>query len=145
MKLHTYLNFEGKTEEAFRFYEKALGGTLTDIVRFKDMPMDGVEIPKGDQGKVMHVGLQLGNDQMIMGTDVLESLGQKLVVGNNAHISVHPESKEAADRIFKALSDGGSVAQPMADAPWGDYFGMFKDKYGVQWMVNHSPSDGTSD
>jgi PhnB protein len=143
MKLHTYLNFAGRTEEAFRFYAKAFGGSLTSIVRFRDMPVEGVEIPQADQDKVMHVGLQIGDD-LIMGTDTLESLGQKLVVGNNSAISIHPDTKEEADRLFGALSDGGQVTQPMVDAPWGDYFGMFTDKFGIQWMVNYSDVKGST-
>ncbi|MBI5410185.1 MAG: VOC family protein [Nitrospirae bacterium] len=138
MKLNTYLNFAGNTEEAFKFYESVFGGELTPIVRFKDMPMEGVKIPKEEENKVMHVGLPVGKDQMLMGTDTLESLGQKLIVGNNTYISIHPESKEEADRIFKALSAGGTVEMPMADQVWGDYFGSFKDKFGVQWMVNYT-------
>ena len=145
MKLNTYLNFAGNTEEAFKFYEKALGGELTQIVRFKDMPMEGVEIPKADEDKIMHVGLKIGAGDMLMGTDTLESLGQQLVVGNNAHLSLHPDSKEEANRVFKALSDGGTVEMPMADAPWGDYFGMFQDKFGVRWMVNFArPEPGST-
>jgi len=135
-RLHTYLNFAGNTEEAFPFYQAALGGELTPIVRFKDMPVEGVRIPGADQSKVMHVGLRIGPEHMLMGTDVLESLGQGLVVGNNTHISIHPDSKEEADRIFHALSADGTIEMPMADQPWGDYYGSFKDKFGVQWMVN---------
>jgi len=86
----------------------------------------------------MHVGLRIGPEHMLMGTDVLESLGQGLVVGNNTHISIHPDSKEEADRIFHALSAGGTIEMPMADQPWGDYYGSFKDKFGVQWMVNYA-------
>jgi PhnB protein len=136
-KLNTYLNFAGNTEEAFNFYKSVFGGELTPIVRFKDMPMEGMNIPKEDENKVMHVGLPIG-DQMLMGTDILESLGQKLVIGNNTYISIHPDSKEEADRIFNALSAGGKVEMAMADQPWGDYYGSFKDKFGVQWMVNYS-------
>lgn len=141
MKLHTYLNFRGNTEEAFRFYEKALGGKLSEVVRFKDMPMEGVDLPEGDQHKVMHVALELPDGERLMGSDSLESMGHTLEVGNNTSISVHPDSKAEADRIFEALSAGGDVAMPMADAPWGDYFGMFTDKFGVQWMINHAPPD----
>src|SRR4030065_2716435 len=108
-RLHTYLNFAGNTEEAFPFYQAALGGELTPSVRFKDMPVEGVRIPGADQSKVMHVGLRIGPEHMLMGTDVLESLGQGLVVGNNTHISIHPDSKEEADRIFHALSAGGTI------------------------------------
>ena len=138
IKLHTYLNFAGNAEEALRFYERALRGELTPIVRFKYMPIEGVELPEEDQGKVMHVGLRVEGDQMIMASDTLESLGQKLVVGNNAYISLHPDSKEEADRLFAVLSEGGAVEMPMADQVWGDYFGSFKDKFGVQWMINYA-------
>lgn len=136
-KFNVYLNFAGNTEEAFKFYQSVFGGKLTPVVRFKDMPMEGVKIPPADETKVMHVGLPVGNDQMLMATDTLECLGQKLVPGNNVHISIHPESKAEADRIFAALSAGGKVEMPMADQPWSDYYGSFKDKFGVQWMVNY--------
>ncbi|TSC75304.1 MAG: PhnB protein [Parcubacteria group bacterium Gr01-1014_30] len=136
MKLNTYLNFAGNTEEAFNFYKSVFGGDLTPIVRFRDVPTEGVNIPKEDENKIMHVGLPIGG-QMLMGTDALESLGQKLVLGNNSYISIHPDSKEEADRIFSALSEGGTIEMPIADQVWGDYYGSFKDKFGVQWMVNY--------
>ena len=142
MKLNTYLNFAGNTEEAFNFYQSVFSGELTPIVRFKDMPPSadggGVSIPKEDENKVMHVGLPIGKDQMLMATDILESLGQKLVIGNNVYISIHPDSKEEADRIFNALSAGGKVEMAIGDQPWGDYYGSLKDKFGVQWMVNYA-------
>ena len=96
--------------------------------------MEGVNIPKEDENKIMHISLPVG-DNVLMATDFLESLGQKLTQGNNVYISVHPESKEEADRIFNALSAGGTIEMPIADQPWGDYYGSFKDKFGVQWMV----------
>ncbi len=142
VKLNPYLNFAGNAEEAFKFYKSVFGGELTQIVRFKDMPMPGVNIPKADEAKVMHVGLQIGKDQTLMASDTLESLGQKLAPGNNVYISVHPDSKEEATRIFNALSAGGIIEMAIADQPWGDYWGNFKDKFGVQWMVNYSyPKD----
>jgi len=119
------------------FYKSVFGGELTQIVRFKDMPMEGVSISKEDENKVMHVGLSIGKDNVLMATDTLPSLGQKLVQGNNFYISIHPDNKKEADRIFKALSAGGMVEMPMADQPWGDYYGSLKDKFGVQWMVNY--------
>ena len=136
-KLNTYLNFAGNTEEAFNFYKYVFGGEFTSLVRFKDMPMEGVNIPKEDENKIMHIGLPIGKDNVLMATDILESLGQKLIQGNNIYISVHPESKEEADRIFNALSAGGTIEMPIANQPWGDYYGSFKDKFGVQWMVNY--------
>jgi PhnB protein len=141
-KLNPYLNFAGNTEEAFNFYKSVFGGEFTSVVRFKDMPMEGVHIPKEDENKIMHIGLPIGKDNLLMASDTLESLGQKLTQGNNVYISIHPESKEEADRIFNALSVGGTIEMPIADQPWGDYYGSFKDKFGVQWMVHYSyPQD----
>ncbi|MHB9029329.1 MAG: VOC family protein [Candidatus Latescibacterota bacterium] len=137
-KLNAYLNFAGNAEEAVIFYKSVFGGEFTSVVRFKDMPMEGVNIPKADENKIMHIALPVGKDDLLMASDTLESLGQKLVQGNNVYLSVHPESKEEADRIFKALSAGGAMEMPIADQPWGDYFGSFKDKFGVLWMVNYS-------
>lgn len=136
--LNTYLNFAGNTEEAFRFYQTVFGGEFRVIVRFKDMPMQGVTIPKEDENKIMHISLPIGKDTILMATDTLASLGQKLIQGNNVHISIHPDSKEEADRIFNALSAGGTIEMPIANQPWGDYYGSFKDKFGVQWMVNYT-------
>ena len=136
-KLNTYLNFAGNTEEAFNFYKSVFGGSFTSIVRFKDMPMKGVSIPEKDKNKIMHIGLQIGKENILMATDTLESLGQKLVQGNNVYILVHPESKEEANKIFNALSKGDVIEMPIADQQWGDYYGGLKDKFGVQWMVNY--------
>ncbi|SNQ61716.1 VOC family protein [Candidatus Methanoperedens nitratireducens] len=141
-KLNTYLNFAGNTEEAFNFYKSVFGGEFTSIVRFKDMPMEGVNIPKEDKNKILHISLSVGKDNVLMASDSLESLGQKLTQGNNVYISVHPESKEEADRIFNALSAGGTIEMPIADQPWGDYYGSFKDKFGVQWIVNYTYPKG---
>jgi PhnB protein len=138
VKVSTYLNFAGNTEEAFNFYKSVFGGEFGSVVRFKDMPMEGVNIPAADQDKIMHIGLPLNEDTFLMGTDTLESLGQKLVQGNNVYISVQPDSKEEADRIFNALSEGADVEMPIADQMWGDYYGSLTDKFGTRWMVNYS-------
>jgi len=135
---HPYLNFAGNTEEAFGFYRSVFGGEYSGIVRFKDMPMEGVTIAKSEENRIMHISLPIGKDLFLMASDTLESLGQKLVQGNNFYICLSPDSRGEADRLFTALSAGGEVEMPIADAPWGDYFGSFKDKYGVQWMVNYS-------
>ena len=136
--INPYLNFPGNTEEAFNFYKSAFGGEFMSIVRFKDMPMEGVNIPKEDENKIMHISLPIGKGNILMATDTLESLGQKLTIGNNVYISIHPESKEEADKLFSSLSAGGTIEMPMADQVWGDYFGSFKDKFGVKWMINYS-------
>jgi PhnB protein len=137
-KLHTYLNFAGNAQEAFDFYRSVFGGEFSSVVRFRDLPMEGVTIPEEDQSKIMHIGLPVGKDDILMASDTLRSLGQELVQGNNAYVSVNPESKEEADRIFSALSEGAEIEMPIADQVWGDYYGALKDKFGVMWMVNYS-------
>jgi PhnB protein len=138
-KFNVYFNFAGNAEEAFAYYKTVFGGEFSSVVRFKDMPMPGVTLPKEAENKIMHIGLPVGNKgDALMASDSLESLGQKLVQGNNVYISVHPDSKEEADRIFKALAAGGAIEMPIADQPWGDYYGSLKDKFGIMWMVNYS-------
>lgn len=136
-KLNIYLNFPGNTEEVFEFYRSIFGGEFTPLVRFKDMPVEGMNIPEADQDKIMHVSLPIG-DSTLMGTDALESLGQSVTPGNNTYVSVHPDSREEADRIFTALSQGAEIEMPIADQVWGDYYGSLVDKFGTRWMVNHT-------
>lgn len=140
MKFHSYLNFEGKAEEAFRFYEKVLGGKLTEIHRFGSMPPmpGGPELTPEQKNFVMHVGLLLPEGQMLMASDMLPGMGPKRVEGNNFSISVHPDSRQEADRIFNALAEGGTVTMPLADQFWGDYYGSLTDRFGINWMVNYS-------
>jgi PhnB protein len=138
MKVQTYLNFAGDAEEVFEFYRSVFGGEFSSLVRFGDMPIEGVEIPEAERSRIMHVSLPIGDD-VLMASDTLESLGHRLVPGNNAYVSVHPDSREEADRIFEGLSEGAEVEMPMGDQVWGDYFGSLKDRFGVQWMVNYSP------
>ena len=136
-QFNPYLNFDGNTREAMEFYKSVFGGEFPSVTRFMDMPMPGVNLPKEEAEKIMHIGLPIGNDQMLMGTDALESLGHKVVQGNNVHISIHPDSKEEADRLFAGLSEGGKIEMQMANQPWGDYYGSFQDKFGVHWMINY--------
>jgi PhnB protein len=137
MKLNSYLNFAGNAEDAFEFYRSVFGGEFASLVRFRDLPIEGVTIPPEDQDKIMHIGLPIGEGELLMASDTLESLGQELVQGNNLYISVHPPSREEADRIFGALSEGGEIEMPIADQVWGDYYGSLKDRFGVLWMVNY--------
>jgi PhnB protein len=140
-KLHTYLNFAGNAEKAFDFYRSVFGGELSSLVRFKDLPIEGVEISDDDADKIMHVSLPIGDDSVLMASDALESLGQQVVQGNNAYVSVHPPTREEADRIFGALSERGEIEMPIGDQVWGDYFGSLRDRFGVQWMVNYHPPE----
>jgi PhnB protein len=134
--INPYLNFNGTTEEAFNFYKSVFGGEFAMIQRFKDTPQAG-DLPLGVGDKIMHVSLPIGNGNMIMGTDAIESMGHPLTMGNNFYICISPESKEEADRLFNGLSAGGKIEMPLADMFWGAYYGQFTDKFGVQWMVNY--------
>lgn len=141
--LNPYLNFNGNTEEAFNFYKSVLGGEFATLMRFKDVPadvpMDGCvegEPGKDESNLIMHVALPIGNN-VLMGSDVPSHIPQA-VTGSNTSLSINVESREEADRVFAGLSEGGSITMPLGDMFWGDYFGMLTDKFGIQWMVNHS-------
>ncbi|MGC1632440.1 MAG: VOC family protein [Gelidibacter sp.] len=134
--ISTYLNFNGNCEAAFNFYKSVFGGEFTYIGRFGEMPAeDGYTVSEADKNKIMHVGLPIGTT-ILMGSDTVGDWSPVFVQGNNFSISVNPESKEEADKLFKGLSAGGNVTMPMADTFWGAYFGMFTDKFGINWMVN---------
>jgi PhnB protein len=137
----TYLNFARNTEEAFTFYKSVFGTDFDgEIMRFSSVPPQEGQppIPAEDQNLVMHVSLPILGGHRLMGTDAPESMGFTLTQGNNVYISLAPDSREEADRLFGALSAGGNVEMPMGDQFWGDYFGSFTDKFGIHWMVNYS-------
>jgi len=134
--INPYLNFNGNTEEAFNFYKSVFGGEFLTLMRFKDNPECG-SIPESDRERIMHVALPIGNGNTLMATDALESIGQKLTLGNNFYIALFPETKEEANRLFNGLSAGGKIEMPLQDMFWGAYYGSFADKFGVQWMVNY--------
>lgn len=136
-KLNPYLNFDGTCEEAFNFYKFVFGGEfLGGVHKMNETP--GMEIPEEAKNRVMHVALPVGND-LLMGSDIFP--GQPFVQGNNNYISIFPESREEADRLFGALSEGGEVEMPMADQFWGDYFGSLKDRFGICWMINYNTAN----
>lgn len=132
--LNPYLNFNGKTEEAFNFYKSVFGGEFDVVSRFKDIPAE-YKGPDHEDNKIMHISLPIAGGSVLMGSDVPESMG-KVNTGNNVQISINPASKEEADKLFKGLSAGGNVTMPMSDAFWGAYFGMLVDKFGIYWMIN---------
>ncbi|PRX54253.1 VOC family protein [Flagellimonas meridianipacifica] len=138
MKVNPYLNFDGNTEEAFLFYRSILGGEFTSHMKMGDAP-DTDKLPEAEKNRTMHISLPIGNDTILMASDILPSVGHKLNLGNNSYISLHPTSREEADRLFNGLSAGGDIEMPMEDQFWGDYFGCFTDKFGVMWMVNFNP------
>lgn len=139
---HTYLNFNGNCEEAFQFYKSVFGGDFTYIGRFGEMPPgEGYTVPEGDKNKIMHVSLPIGNT-ILMGSDVGGDWASMHVQGNNFAVSINADSRAEADRLFNGLSAGGQVTMPMADTFWGAYFGMFTDKFGINWMMNYDVQPG---
>jgi PhnB protein len=141
--INPYLNFNGKTVEAFNFYKSVFGGEFATVMRFRDIPQsegcNGMTVPENELDKIMHIALPIGKGNVLMATDGLESMamGQKFTQGNNFSISVSADSREEADRLFNGLSEGGKVEMPLADAFWGAYFGMLQDKFGIDWMISH--------
>ncbi len=133
----TYLNFPRTTEEAFNFYKSVFKTEFYGpIMRFGPKACGDLDVPEADQNLVMHVGLPILAGHLLMGTDTIEGMGQPFVPGNNVSINLMPDTKAEADALFAALAEGGKVGCPMQDMFWGDYFGFFTDKFGIQWMVN---------
>ena len=140
----SYINFKRETEAAFLFYREVFGGEFEGqgIMRMGDAgPQEGQPpMDEADKNLVMNVGLRITGNHLLMGTDSPDSFGFNLTMGNNFYINLMPDSKEEADRLFTALSAGGKVEAPMADMFWGDYWGSFADKFGMQWMITHTPT-----
>lgn len=137
MQVNPYLNFLGNTEDAFEYYAKAFKSEISQKIRFNETlsPEELEKMSVEDQNKIMHISLPVGNC-VFMGTDVIESAGQKLTIGDNFSLSITADSKEEADNLFDALSKDGKVEVKMQDMFWGDYWGMCNDKFGIKWMVS---------
>ena len=133
-RVNPYLNFNGNTEEAFNFYKSVFGGDFSVIMRFGDTP-EAEKVPEADKNKVMHIALPLNNGQILMGTDACESMGFKLIVGNNISISIVTESEDELRNIFEKLAVGGKIDVQLDKMFWGELFGQVTDKYGVRWMI----------
>ena len=137
-QINPYINFNGNTEEAFNFYKSVFGGEFERIIRFKDMSNTEIPISENEANKIMHIALPIGKN-VLMGSDVPEFMGKVNENENRSKIAVSAESKEEADKIFNGLSAGGNIEVPITDSPWGSYFGMFRDKYGIEWTVDFEP------
>lgn len=137
-KLNPYLNFDGTCEEAFNFYKTVFGGEFTYFSKMGEI--EGMEVSEDDKNLIMHVSLPIGKD-VLMGSDAPTNMKSQFKSGNNNYICISPDSKEEADRLFKELSVDGEIEMPMEEMFWGDYFGSFKDKYGVCWMINYYKSE----
>ena len=140
MQLTPYIMFNGNCEEAFNFYKSVFGGEFPYLGRYKDMPPEeGKKSASEDAEKIMHVSLPVSKETMLMGSDTGGEWAASYSRGNNFSVSISTDTKEEADRLFNGLSAGGEIEMPIADSPWGSYFGMFRDKYGIEWMVDFDP------
>lgn len=134
--INPYIHFNGNAEEVFTFYKSVFGGEFAKIMRYKEFSSPEHPISATDADRIMHVALPIGKSDVLMGSDVLQVMGKVNEKDNRNKIAISAESREEADKLFNGLSAGGDVEMPMMDSPFGSYFGMFTDKYGVEWMVN---------
>jgi PhnB protein len=135
-QINPYINFNGNAEEAFLFYKSVFGGEFRQVTRFREMESAEFPIPESEANKIMHITLPIGHN-LLMGNDVPEFMGKVNENENRSKIAISTESKEEADKIFNGLSAGGTIEFPISDSPWGSYFGMFRDKYGIEWTVDY--------
>ncbi len=133
--IHPWINFNGNAEEAFTFYKSVFGGEFTKVVRFKDLSSAEYQVPEKEENKTMYIALPIAPGTTLIANDVPEILGRVNERENRSKILVNTESKEEAERLFTGLSSGGEVEGPMGDSPWGSYAGMFRDKYGIEWII----------
>ena len=135
MTINPWINFNGNAEEALTFYKSVFGGEFTKVVRFKELASPEFPVPEKEENKIMLIVLPIGKSNMLMANDVPEIMGRVNESENRSKISVTADSKEEADNIFNGLSVGGTVEGPMGDGPWGSYAGMFRDRYGIEWII----------
>jgi PhnB protein len=135
-QINPHINFNGNAEEAFTFYKSVFGGDFAKIMRFKDMASAEFPVAENEANKIMHIALPIGKN-ILMANDVPDILGKTNENENRSKISISAESREEADKLFNGLSVGGTIEMPISDSPWGSYFGMFRDKYGIEWMVDY--------
>jgi PhnB protein len=138
--INPWINFNGNAEEAFAFYKSVFGGEFAKIVRFKDLSSAEFPVDENDANKIMYIALPIGKNNVLVANDVPEFMGRVNESENRSKIFVNTESREEADKIFKGLSAGGDVEGPIGDSPWGTYAGMFRDKYGIEWIVEFDAS-----
>ncbi len=137
-QINPHINFNGNAEEAFTFYKSVFGGEFAKIIRFKDLSIAGFPVAEHEANKIMHIALPIGTTSL-MANDVPEIMGRTNENENRSKIVINAESREEADKLFNGLSAGGHVEGPIGDSPWGTYFGCFRDKYGIEWMVDFDP------
>ena len=133
--INPYIHFNGNAEEAFTLYKSVFGGEFTRLVRFKDMNFDGAPNFEKEADKIMHIALPIGKNSILMGSDTPEMLGKHNEMETRSKICVYAESKDEAKQLFEGLATEGQIEMPIEDSPWGTYFGMLRDKFGIEWMV----------
>jgi len=138
--INPWINFNGNAEEAFTFYKSVFGGEFAKIVRFKDLASAEFQVPENEADKIMHIALPVGKNNLLIANDVPEFMGRVNENENRSKIAVSAESREEAERLFNGLSAGGEVEGPIGDSPWDTYAGMFRDKYGIEWIVEFDPN-----
>ena len=137
--INPYINFNGNAEEAFIFYKSVFGGEFGAIVRFKDIASSEFSVPENEANKIMRIVLPIGGNTLIA-NDIPEGMGRVNENENRSKIAISAETKEEADKLFNGLSEGGAVEMPMSESPWGTYFAMLRDKYGIEWTVEFDPN-----
>ncbi len=137
--INPYINFNGNAEEAFEFYRSVFGGEFAKVIRFKDLASSDFQVAEDEKNKIMHIALPIGKN-ILMANDVPSFMGRVNENENRSKISVSAEKREEADKLFSGLSAGGNVEMPIGDSPWGTYFGMFRDKFGIEWMIEFDPN-----
>ncbi len=138
--INPWINFNGNAEEAFTFYKSVFGGEFTKVVRFGDLSSPEFQVPEKEANKIMTIVLPIGKHNVLMANDVPEFMGRVNENENRSKIAVNAESREEADKLFNGLSAGGAIEGEIGDSPWGTYAGMFRDKYGIEWIIEFDPA-----
>jgi len=134
--INTYVTYDGNCEEAFGFYKRVFGGDFSYVGRFKDMPSEQ-PLPDSEAEKIMHISLPISKETILMGSDASPAFGPPCVAGTNFSISINANSEEEAKTLYEGLSQGGQINMALEKTFWGALFGMFTDKFGINWMVNY--------
>ena len=137
-QINPYINFNGNAEEAFTFYQSVFGGEFAKVIRFRDISSPEYPVPAHEADKIMHIALPIG-DSFLLANDVPEAMGSTNEHENRSKISIRAESTDEATALYHGLSEGGQVEVPLEESPEGACFGMFRDRYGIEWIVEFDP------
>jgi PhnB protein len=139
--INPWINFNGNAEEAFNFYKSVFGGEFSKVIRFKDLASADFPVADNEAVKIMYISLPIGKGNVLIANDVPEIMGRTNEQENRSKIVVSAETREEADRVFNGLSAGGDIEGPIGQSPWGSYAGMFRDRYGIEWIVDFDPNN----